>query len=110
VTFDEYARAAARTMSPETRESLDSMYNTAALGLAGEAGEFAEHIKKYLYHGHDLSTEYLRKEIGDILWYCAIAALACGSRLETIAEENIKKLQNRYPEKFNHERSKNRGE
>jgi NTP pyrophosphatase (non-canonical NTP hydrolase) len=110
MTFDEYATAALRTMSPETRGSIQDMLTTAALGFAGEGGEFCEHIKKVLYHGHDLHTEYLRQEIGDILWYCAIASLACGSRLETIAEENIQKLQRRYPEKFDIERSKNRGE
>lgn len=81
----------------------------AALGLAGEAGEFANLVKKRTAHGHsDITPAVLGDELGDILWYLAEAATACGLNLEDIARENIAKLRQRYPEGFSQERSINR--
>jgi len=39
------------------------------IGLAGEAGEVAELIKKGIFHKHGINTEELKKELGDCLWY-----------------------------------------
>jgi NTP pyrophosphatase (non-canonical NTP hydrolase) len=80
----------------------------ATLGLAGEAGEFANLVKKLTAHGHDISTETLADELGDVLWYVAEAASACGLELEKICRDNIEKLRSRYPDGFSQERSINR--
>jgi NTP pyrophosphatase (non-canonical NTP hydrolase) len=80
----------------------------AALGLAGEAGEFANLVKKLTAHGHDISPETLADELGDVLWYVAEAATACNLKMGDIAQENVNKLQERYPEGFAQERSINR--
>jgi NTP pyrophosphatase (non-canonical NTP hydrolase) len=80
----------------------------AALGLAGEAGEFANMVKKLTAHGHDIPLETLADELGDVLWYVAEAASACGLELGNIAHQNIDKLRSRYPEGFSEERSINR--
>lgn len=80
----------------------------AALGLAGEAGEFANMVKKLTAHGHDISPDILADELGDVLRYVAEAASACGLNLDNIAQGNIKKLRSRYPEGFSKERSINR--
>lgn len=80
----------------------------AALGLAGESGEFANMVKKLTAHGHDISAETLADELGDILWYTAEAASALGLSLGDIAEHNVDKLRQRYPEGFSQERSINR--
>jgi NTP pyrophosphatase (non-canonical NTP hydrolase) len=40
-----------------------------ALGLAGEAGEVVDLLKKSWGHGHPLDVEKLKKELGDTLWY-----------------------------------------
>jgi len=80
----------------------------AALGLAGEAGEFANMIKKLTAHGHNIPKEKLAEELGDVLWYVAEAASACNLNLDDIAVKNIKKLKARYPEGFSQERSRNR--
>ncbi|MCB2180103.1 nucleoside triphosphate pyrophosphohydrolase family protein [bacterium] len=80
----------------------------AALGLAGEAGEFANMIKKLTAHGHDIPTQKLAEELGDVMWYVAEAATACGLTLNEIAAMNIEKLQARYPEGFSEEASRNR--
>jgi len=83
----------------------------AALGLAGEAGEFADHIKKNRFQGHDLDPDHLVKELGDILWYIAQAATALDVPIDEVMARNIKKLEARYPEgHFDADRSRNREE
>ncbi len=82
----------------------------AALGLAGEAGEFANMVKKLTAHGHDIPPNELADELGDVLWYLAEAASACGLQLGDIAQQNVDKLRLRYPEGFSQERSINREE
>ena len=80
----------------------------AALGLAGEAGEFANMVKKLTAHGHEISKTELADELGDVLWYIAEAATASGLTLNDIAKQNVEKLKARYPEGFSEERSRNR--
>lgn len=72
----------------------------AGLGLTGEAGEVAEHIKKAVGHGHDLSVDDVKKELGDVLWYIAEVASIVNLSLDEIAQANIEKLRKRYPEGF----------
>ena len=106
--FDEYQRLALRTASGESLVDSSTMLNAAALGLNGEAGEIADHIKKVLFHGHpldDATRDKIAKEIGDILWYCALAARGLDLGLGEIAEMNVEKLKRRYPEGFSSERS-----
>lgn len=81
-----------------------------ALGIAGEAGEVADYIKKVLYHGHPMDKDKLCKELGDVLWYIATLADTACFTLEEVARVNIEKLKKRYPEGFNKERSINRGD
>jgi NTP pyrophosphatase (non-canonical NTP hydrolase) len=71
-----------------------------ALGLAGEAGEVAEKIKKLM---RDTDAKILTedqkreiaKELGDVLWYVANLAADIDYDLEEIAGMNIEKLQSR---------------
>lgn len=83
--------------------------NCAALGLAGEAGELADYIKKIIYHGHMLSTDKVIEELGDIVWYVAEMASALQLSLDDIAQHNISKLQLRYPAGFSQLASIERG-
>lgn len=70
-----------------------------ALGLAGEAGEVAEHAKKMIRDDGGLISEERRaamaKELGDVLWYVAQLATELGLDLDQIAEENLQKLLSR---------------
>ncbi len=70
-----------------------------ALGLAGEAGEVVECIKKMCrFNGRDRVkyAEQAKEELGDALWYLAQLARQLGFSLESIAEANIRKLEERY--------------
>jgi NTP pyrophosphatase (non-canonical NTP hydrolase) len=109
--FDTYQSLALRTASSTSTESERAMLTTAALGLSGESGEIADHVKKIVYHGHpldDATRDKIAKEIGDILWYCAMGSRGIGIGLGEIAQMNVDKLKKRYPEGFSTEDSLNR--
>lgn len=93
--FEEYRKFAAKTaIYPE---SLNVLYP--CLGLAGETGEVCEKIKKvYRDQGgkFEVSNKIaIVKELGDVLWYIAAIATDLDLNLNIIAENNIKKLQQR---------------
>jgi hypothetical protein len=69
------------------------------LGLASETGSILNVYKKYLRDGIDLAAnrEFLRGELGDLLWYTAAVATACGLDLEEIAQANLARTRDRYP-------------
>ena len=105
MTINEYQHAALRTAN--TKEDI---ITNCALGLTGEAGEVADHVKKAMFQGHELDPEHIAKELGDISWYVAVMAYAIGYNLEQIFQMNVDKLWKRYPEGFDAERSINREE
>jgi NTP pyrophosphatase (non-canonical NTP hydrolase) len=106
LTLNEYQSLAKR--SAGAGGDGDRRLMVAALGLAGEAGEFANLVKKMTAHGHPFDPEALEDELGDVLWYLAEAATASGLDLDHIAQNNVVKLRKRYPEGFNPEDSINR--
>jgi len=106
LTLSEYQSLAARTAG--AGGSDERRLIIAALGLAGESGEFADLIKKRTAHGHDIPNEKLADELGDVLWYIAEAATACNVDLGNLACQNVEKLRSRYPDGFSQERSRNR--
>ncbi len=67
-----------------------------ALGLAGEAGEVAEHAKKAIRDdGGEVTAERreaIAKELGDVLWYVTQLASELELELDEIARENLEKL------------------
>ncbi len=69
------------------------------LGLAGEAGEVADHIKKVVrdddWQVSEERLEALTKELGDVLWYVAQVASELGLDLDEIARVNLEKLRSR---------------
>jgi NTP pyrophosphatase (non-canonical NTP hydrolase) len=103
MSADEYQTLAARTLIDGeglALSGLDLMLVWNALGLAGEAGEAAELVKKAVLHGHGLDVDKLAKELGDVLWYVAALATTAGLSLGAIMAANIDKLQTRYPDGF----------
>jgi NTP pyrophosphatase (non-canonical NTP hydrolase) len=86
---------------------------TAALGLGSETGEFVEIVKKMLLQGKPASEEnifHMKRELGDIMWYWTTACASLGLDPYEVINENQKKLEARYGEKFEIERSEVRKE
>lgn len=75
----------------------------AALGLTSDAGEIAACVERFVCYGHDLDTGNLYEELGDCLWYIALACNAMDWKIEDIMAANTEKLEKRYPEKFDSE-------
>ncbi len=97
LTFEEYQQQASKTaLYPKRLQNLE--YPT--LGLAGEAGEVANVVKKIQRDfGGKLTDEIrlkLKDELGDVLWYISACADELDLTLEQIAEFNVKKLAQRH--------------
>lgn len=103
--INQYQKKALRTAE---RGTLRDLLANGALGLAGEAGECADMVKKHLFQGHELDKEHLAKELGDVAWYVAVTAHAIGYDLETVLQMNVDKLWKRYPTGFDVHRSQHR--
>jgi NTP pyrophosphatase (non-canonical NTP hydrolase) len=73
----------------------------AAFGMSTEAGEFLDQLKKHFFYGKALDLTNLKEELGDILWYIAIAMDELGTDFPTEMDRVIRKLRVRFPEKFN---------
>ena len=93
--------------SPEHTDMRDRLVN-AILGMCGETGEVSDILKKHIYQGHKLDIDKVREELGDVLWYVTLAAHAVGYTLGDVMRNNINKLNKRYPNGFEAERSVNR--
>ena len=96
--FADYEQKATRTINPSLDEKARLI--DAAAGLAEEAGEALSLVRKHLYQGRELDREKLEKELGDVLWCLAMTAKAAGLSLEKVAAANIRKLEERHPERI----------
>jgi len=74
----------------------------AAMGLAGEAGEVVEIMKKHLLHGKELDESKLIDEMGDVLWYFTLLMNIYNIRLEEILYLNQLKLEKRHSQTPEH--------
>lgn len=108
MTINEYQQAALRTAPLDLGPNM--LLINGVMGLAGEAGECIDIVKKCYFQGHELDLGHIAKELGDVAWYLAVAAHAIGYDLETILQMNIDKLKARYPDGFDSQLSQHRKE
>lgn len=111
--MDNFIEEALRTESSlnplsETYEEKSARLLHAAIGLVTESGEFIDALKKFLFYGRPLDLVNLKEELGDILWYIAIAMSALDTTFEDEMDRVIRKLKTRYPEKFTTDAAINR--
>ena len=106
MTLNEYQELAQRT-SNKTLDIRGHLFN-GVLGLAGEAGECADLMKKHYFQDDRPFVHLLEDELGDVLWYVAETAAALGVTLEEVARRNVEKLCRRYPDGFDADRSLHR--
>ena len=96
MNFDNYQTEARKTAIYPNK---DNNYIYPTLGLVGEAGEFAEKIKKILRDKNGTldyeSKLALKKELGDVLWYLSNLCDELDFSLCDVAKENLVKLNSR---------------
>ena len=93
MTFKEYQLESRKTaLYPNVGQNFT--YPT--LGLAGEAGEVANKIKKIARDQagvvSEANREDIKGELGDVLWYVAQLATEFNLDLEAVAQKNLVKL------------------
>ena len=125
--IDDYAKFVDHTTSMESKDyialvdrlwAIEDTANlprllTAVNGMQSETGEFAEIVKKCVFQGKELDESvkfHLKRELGDIIWYWAQGVMSLGFTPSEIIEENINKLEKRYPNGFETIRSEHREE
>ena len=127
--FNDYAKFVISTTSKESLSTLTlaekllrlgretdtewSQLLTASIGMQAESGEFSEVIKKIIFQGKPFTEDerfHLKRELGDVLWYWVQGCTALGYTPQQVMEENIKKLESRYPNGFEVARSEHRKE
>lgn len=67
-----------------------------AMGLSTEANEILDHLKKVIFYGKIFDAINTIEELGDLLWYIALACDELGISIETVMQKNINKLEARY--------------
>jgi len=106
MTPDEFLKESSRTMTPDCfNDVIKNETLHGIIGVAGEAGELIDAMKKALFYGQELDLENIKEELGDILWYVAAIIRSEGWSFEEIMQQNIDKLKIRYPIKFTTEDS-----
>ena len=127
--FNDYAKFVISTTSEESLSTFKlaeklvrlgretntewSQLLTASIGMQAESGEFSEVIKKIIYQGKPYNEDeryHLKRELGDVLWYWIQGCTALGYTPQEVMEENIKKLEARYPNGFEVVRSEVRAD
>ena len=125
--FNDYAKFVVSTTSQESLHTLAlisrlhslqeehkiefSQLLTASIGMQAESGEFSEVIKKIIFQGKEFTKDerfHLKRELGDVLWYWVQGCTALGYTPQEVMEENINKLESRYPNGFEVAMSENR--
>lgn len=103
----QYQIDAERTEAPITSEMVARFSDPllirldhASAGFTTEAGEFADQLKRHKFYGKSLDRTNLLEEVGDLLWYVALACNALDETIESVQEKNIGKLRVRFPDKF----------
>ena len=130
IKIDDYGKFVKSTTSDESLRTevmadrlfgLQSTYKdaewsqliTCSMGMQAESGEFSEIIKKIVFQGKHFDEDvkfHLKRELGDVLWYWVQGCLALGYTPEEVMQENITKLEKRYPNGFEIHRSEVREE
>jgi NTP pyrophosphatase (non-canonical NTP hydrolase) len=100
MTPQEYQIEALRTIYSDL--TYQERLSLCGLGLAGETGEIADILKKFLHHrnGKPLDIEKMKSELGDVLWYFSILLSTLGLTFEDVMQANADKLRARHPSGF----------
>jgi len=75
----------------------DVVFIHGVIGIASEAGELVDILKKHMVYHKPLDEAHVKEELGDLLHYMTYLLNTFGWSLAEIMETNVKKLKQRYP-------------
>lgn len=93
-------------LTKPSSEILDSLHTGkisilhAAIGIAGEAGELLDQVKKHVIYNKPLDSENLVEELGDLEFYLEMLRQAASITRQDTLDRNIAKLSIRYAEGY----------
>jgi len=82
----------------------------AAIGVAGEAGEIIDAVKKHWVYNQPLNEENLYEEMGDIIFYLQKICNIQGWTFKDLMISNTEKLLKRYPTGYSDEAARVRAD
>lgn len=77
----------------------------AALGIAGEAGEVVDIIKKHFAYGKPLPLAEVVKELGDLLFYIQAMMNLLDIKMDLVLMNNMAKLTERFGGSYSDEKA-----
>lgn len=107
MTFYEYQDKAARTQNGKLNRN--QRLNHALFGMCSEVGEIHGLYQK-MFQGHPLNFSEVLDEVGDLMWFISELCDVLGVTMDDVAARNIEKLEERYPDGFDAEKSVHREE
>lgn len=93
-----YAAFVAGRAKPMGGLTLDLLHG--AVGIAGEAGELLDCVKKSWVYNKPLNRENLLEECGDVLFYLQHVINEAGWTMGDLRASNVAKLSRRYPDGY----------
>jgi NTP pyrophosphatase (non-canonical NTP hydrolase) len=86
-----YQVEALKTLAPSESKYIDATH--AGFGFMTEVGEILDTYKRHRFYKVELDKKNLIEEVGDVLWYIALAYHAMGKEMPevptTVAEEGV---------------------
>jgi len=95
----------ASNMSPDEAHLIHM-----AIGVAGEAGELLDCIKKHTMYKKPLDLDNLIEELGDLEFYMEGIRYAVGIPREATIVANLTKLSKRYPKRYTNKDAQERAD
>ena len=83
----EYKGLALRTAAKSDSKHQDLMH--AASGLVTEIGEIVDQYKRAIFYKKEYDLTHLLEEVGDVMWYLALALEATGTDLTFTEEKDL---------------------
>lgn len=91
------------TLTPQQAELLH-----AAIGIAGEAGELLDTVRKHVFDGQPLDRDNVIEELGDLEFYMMAAMMNIGVLRPHLQELNMAKLSRRYESGYSDQQAHDR--
>lgn len=95
-TFDIFRQYVEDLRKKELRMP-DHAFAHGVIGIAGEAGELVDILKRQMAYGKEPDEQHVLEELGDLFHYMVYLMVRYGFTIDDIINANMEKLDKRYP-------------